>query len=160
MSGERVLRLTLNGAPVEMAVPPHWTLLQVLRERLLAYEVKYGCGEGECGACTVLLDGEPVNTCLLLAPQADGRVVTTVRGLGPDHPLTEAFAVHGAVQCGFCTPGMVLTAENLLRTNPSPRRHEIRAALAANFCRCTGYAKIVDAVEAAAQRMASGSKQQ
>jgi aerobic carbon-monoxide dehydrogenase small subunit len=168
LSAERALRFALNGRPVAIDAPPHWTLLQLLRERLLAYEVKYGCGEGECGACAVLLDDEPVNACLLLAVHADGKSVTTARGLGGElvraqgdasqpsrwaqrpAPLQEAFAEREAVQCGFCTPGMLVAAAHLLRTNPNPSREEIRAALAANLCRCTGYAKIVDAVAAAA----------
>ena len=174
MSAERVLRFTLNGRPVEIGVPPHWTLLQALRERLLAYEVKYGCGEGECGACAVLLDDEPVNACLLLAAHADGKSVTTARGLGlggvqggasqPSRwvqslaPLQEAFVEYGAVQCGFCTPGMLVAAAHLLRTNPDPSRGQIRAALAANLCRCTGYAKIVDAVAAAAAVLGAGGQ--
>jgi carbon-monoxide dehydrogenase small subunit len=174
MSAERPLRFTLNGRPVETTAPPHWTLLQVLRERLLAYEVKYGCGEGECGACAVLLDDEPVNACLLLAPHADGHRVTTARGLdfdldsveatGRDRapslaPLRVAFVEHGAVQCGFCIPGMLVTAEHLLRTTPNPSRQQIRAALAANLCRCTGYQKIVDAVVAAAARLGVGARE-
>jgi len=157
VSAERALRFALNGRPVQIDVPPHWTLLQALRESLLAYEVKYGCGEGECGACAVLLDDEPVNACLLLAVHADGKSVTTARGLAAEFvgaqgfaPLQEAFVAHGAVQCGFCTPGMLVAAAHLLRTNPTPSREQIRAALAANLCRCTGYAKIVDAVAAAA----------
>lgn len=153
MSAERQLRFELNGANVEVAAPSHWTLLQVLRDRLLAWEVKYGCGEGECGACAVLLDDEPINACLVLAAHAAGRRVTTSRGLGPDHPLIEAFVAHGAVQCGFCTPGMLITAEHLLRANPNPSPAQIRAALAANLCRCTGYGKIVEAVSAAARRV-------
>jgi carbon-monoxide dehydrogenase small subunit len=150
MTDERTLRFELNGKSVETAAPSHWTLLQVLRDRLLAWEVKYGCGEGECGACAVLLDGEPINACLVLGVHADGRRVQTSRGLGDDHPLVEAFVAHGAVQCGFCTAGMLVTAEHLLRTSPNPSREQIRAALAANLCRCTGYTKIVAAVAAAA----------
>lgn len=150
MSAEHPLRFELNGTPIETTTPPHWTLLQVLRDRLLAWEVKYGCGEGECGACAVLLDGEPVNACLVLAPHAEGRRVTTSRGLGEDHPLVESFVVHAAVQCGFCTGGMLITAEHLLHTEPNPSPELIRAALSANLCRCTGYGKIVEAVSAAA----------
>ena len=156
MSAERTLRFTLNNRRIESTAPPHWTLLQLLRDRLLAWEVKYGCGEGECGACAVLLDDEPVNACLLLGVHADGRRVTTARGLGEQHPLVEAFVAWGAVQCGFCTPGMLIASDHLLRTTPSPSRDQIRAALAANLCRCTGYAKIVDAVAAAAAGAGSG----
>jgi carbon-monoxide dehydrogenase small subunit len=174
VSAERALRFTLNGRPVVIGVPLHWTLLQALRDSLLAYEVKYGCGEGECGACAVLLDDEPVNACLLLAVHADGKSVTTARGLGlggvqggasqPSRwvqslaPLQEAFVEYGAVQCGFCTPGMLVAAAHLLRTNPDPSRGQIRAALAANLCRCTGYAKIVDAVAAAAAVLGAGGQ--
>jgi carbon-monoxide dehydrogenase small subunit len=156
MSQRRTLRFTLNGTDVEATAPPHLTLLQVLRDHLQAWEVKYGCGEGECGACAVLLDGEPVNACLVLGVHADGRSVTTARGLGEAHPLVQAFIAEGAVQCGFCTPGMLVTAEHLLRTTPSPSREQVRAALSANLCRCTGYGKIVDAVEAAAHERAVG----
>jgi carbon-monoxide dehydrogenase small subunit len=158
MSTERPLRFRLNGTPVETAVPAYWTLLQLLRERLLAYEVKYGCGEGECGACAVLLDGEPINACLLLAVQVEGRALTTSRGLSRGQALVDAFVAHGAVQCGFCTPGMLVTAAHVLERNPSPSRDEIRRALAANLCRCTGYRKIVDAVEAVAIELAEGRR--
>ena len=155
MTAERTLRLELNGKPVETTVPPYWTLLQVLRDRLLAWEVKYGCGEGECGACTVLLDDEPVNACLMLGVHVEGRRVMTSRGLGENHPLVQAFVAQGAVQCGFCTPGMLITAEHLLRNEPNPSHQEIRAALAANLCRCTGYGKIVEAVAAVAAEVGS-----
>ena len=159
MSAERPVRVELNGQAVETTAPPYWTLLQVLRDRLLAWEVKYGCGEGECGACSVLLEGEPVNACLILAPQVEGRRVATSRALGPDHPLIESFVAHGAVQCGFCTPGMLITAEHLLRTEPDPSPDQIRAALSANLCRCTGYGKIVEAVVAASQRVSAVGSQ-
>ena len=149
-SAERAMRLTLNGRPVELAVPPHWTLLQLLRDRLLAHEVKYGCGEGECGACAVLLDGDLVNACLVLALHADRKRVTTSRGLDSDR-LADAFVAHGAAQCGFCTPGMLVTAEHLLRETPRPTPEQIRAALSANLCRCTGYQAIVEAVAEAAR---------
>ena len=144
------IRCTLNGKRVELTVPPHWTLLQLLRDRLLTYEVKYGCGEGECGACAVLLDDEPINACLVLAVHADGARVTTSRGLD-DGRLGDAFVAHGAVQCGFCTPGMLVAAHHLLRQTPRPTDAQIRAALSANLCRCTGYQAIVDAVAAVAR---------
>jgi carbon-monoxide dehydrogenase small subunit len=118
---------------------------------------KEGCGVGECGACTVLLDGNPVNSCLVLAPRIDGHEVTTIEGIGtPEHlhPLQQSFIEHGAVQCGFCTPGMILSGVALLRRNPSPSREEIRAAIVGNLCRCTGYQHIVDAIEAAAPVLA------
>lgn len=156
MSAERRLSFTLNGSPVQATAPPHWTLLQVLREGLLAYEVKYGCGEGVCGACAVLVDGEPVNACLLLGPHVEGAAVTTARGLLADPILQEELVARGAVQCGFCTPGVVVVGSHFLQTaGPDPSREEIRAALAANLCRCTGYQKIIDAIAAAAPRSAA-----
>lgn len=153
---ELTIAFSLNGEQREVRAAAHETLLQVLRDSLGAIEVKDGCGEGVCGTCTVLLDGEPVSSCLLLAARAAGREVTTVRGLAPVgslHPLQEAFVAHGAAQCGFCTPGMILTAYAFLQTarasHRPPSRDEIRRAIAGNLCRCTGYVKIVDAIEAA-----------
>ena len=143
----------LNGVRREVRVPAHQTLLQLLRDGLGAVEVKEGCGEGVCGTCTVLLDGEPVSSCLVLAARIEGREVMTVRNLSRDgvlHPLQEAFIAHGAAQCGFCTPGMILTAYAFLQEHPRATRDEIRRAIAGNLCRCTGYTKIVDAIEAAA----------
>jgi carbon-monoxide dehydrogenase small subunit len=152
---ECVLTFTLNGRLRELRAPAHRTLLEALRDDLGALEVKEGCGEGVCGTCTVLLDDEPVSACLVLVPRVAGRRVTTVRGLdqgegGALHPLQEAFATHGAVQCGFCIPGMVLTAYAFLRDHPTPSREEIRRAIAGNLCRCTGYVKIIDAIARAA----------
>jgi carbon-monoxide dehydrogenase small subunit len=147
----RPLAFELNRRPVEVWVQPSRTLLDVLREDLGATEVKYGCGEGVCGTCTVLVDGESVNACTVLAVQVEGRAVATVKALGDDgepHPLQRAFLDHGASQCGFCTPGMLLVAEEFVREHPGASREDIRAALAGNLCRCTGYAKILDAVEA------------
>jgi len=144
---------TLNGERREIRAPVHRTLLHVLRDDLGAVEVKDGCGEGVCGTCTVLLDGEPVSSCLVLAARVAGRDVTTLRGLSTGdepHPLQEAFVVCGAAQCGFCTPGMILTAYAFLRDHPHPSRGDIRRAIAGNLCRCTGYTKIVDAIAAAA----------
>ncbi len=149
---ELTITFTLNGGRREARVGAHETLLSVLRDRLGAIEVKDGCGEGVCGTCTVLLDGEPVSSCLLLASRAAGHEITTVRGLAPAgglSPLQEAFVAHGAAQCGFCTPGMILTAHAFLKQHPRPTRDEIRRAIAGNLCRCTGYTKIVDAIEAA-----------
>jgi carbon-monoxide dehydrogenase small subunit len=146
-----ITRFVLNGRPRELDVRANETLLGVLRDTLGLFDVKQGCDEGVCGACTVLLDGRPVSSCLVLAPGVEGRSVVTLRGVERDgalHPLQEAFARHGAVQCGFCTPGMVLTALAFLERRPRPGRDEIRAALEGNLCRCTGYTKIVDAVEA------------
>ena len=144
------IRITLNGTVHRVAVEPMERLLDLVR-RLGATDVKEGCGEGECGACTVLLNRRPVPSCLVLAPQADGAEITTVAGLSKDglDPVQQALLDAGAVQCGFCTPGIVLTARALLDENPTPTRDEIRAALAGNLCRCTGYQRIVDAVEAA-----------
>jgi len=151
------IRFVLNGRTVEARVEPHRTLLWVLREVFDLVGAKEGCGVGECGACTVLLDGEAVNACLVLAGKVDGREVTTVEGLGgPEalHPLQQWFIRKHAVQCGYCTPGMLLSAAALLRRNPDPTREEIREALAGNLCRCTGYVQIVEAVRAAAREMA------
>ena len=141
---------SLNGRPCRVEVPPHWTVIDLLRDRLDLTGTKGGCGEGVCGTCTILLDGAPVNACLLLGVQVHGHAVMTVRGLcGPGglHPLQRAFLEHEAAQCGFCTPGMLLVAYAFLHTHPTPTREQIRAALAGNLCRCTGYTRIVDAVE-------------
>ncbi len=155
-AGERLgLHFVLNGRPVDTWVAPHETLLAVLRDTLGATEVKYGCGEGVCGTCTILLDGAPINACLILAVQVRGRAVTTVKGLGAEgelHPLQRAFVAREAAQCGFCTPGMLLVAYAFVRDHPRPTRDEIRAALAGNLCRCTGYTRIVDAIEACVRR--------
>ena len=143
--------LLINGRPRQAEIASDQTLLGVLRDTLGIFDVKEGCGEGVCGACTVLLDGRPISSCLFLAAAVRGRALITVKGLereGGLHPLQEAFVRHGAVQCGFCTPGMLLTALAFLETNPRPDRDEIRHALEGNLCRCTGYAKIVDAIEA------------
>jgi carbon-monoxide dehydrogenase small subunit len=146
------VQFTANGEEVRAELPTYKTLLQALRE--MGYpEVKNGCEKGDCGSCTVLLDGRPVNSCLVLAVQAHGRKVTTVRGLGRVgslHPLQTNFIEHDAVQCGFCTPGMLLSAKALLDENPSPTREEISIAISGNLCRCTGYVRIVDAIEATA----------
>ncbi|MCU0610908.1 MAG: (2Fe-2S)-binding protein [Candidatus Eisenbacteria bacterium] len=144
----------LNGKPFSFDAAPGERLVDVLRDHGFM-GTKFGCGTGECGACVVLLDGEPVNSCLVLAPRVEGRSILTIEGLGTPaapHPLQEEFADAGAVQCGFCTPGMVLSAHALLLRNPSPNRQEVAAALDGNLCRCTGYVKIVDAVMAAAAR--------
>ncbi len=145
-----VLELSVNGERHELFVPVHKTLLEVLREDLDLTGTKHGCELGECGACTVLVDGEPVLACLALPIELQGREITTVEGLarGPElSSLQEAFAELGAAQCGYCTPGVLLTAQALLDHNTSPTRDEIREALAGNLCRCTGYTKILEAVE-------------
>ncbi len=139
----------VNGEPFELEVEAHRTLLEVLRNELELRGAKEGCGAGECGACTVLLNDEPVNACLVLALQADGKRITTIEGLsreGELHPIQEAFIRHGAIQCGFCTPGMILSAKALLERTPNPTEREVRESLVGNFCRCTGYQKIVEAI--------------
>jgi carbon-monoxide dehydrogenase small subunit len=152
------LRLNVNGEEREVLAPVHHTLLEVLREELALTGTKHGCELGECGTCTVLLDGRPVLSCLTLPVECEGRQVTTVEGMaqGPSlHPLQQAFAELGAAQCGYCTPGFLLAAQALLREKPTPTRLEIAEALAGNLCRCTGYLKIFEAVELAAERMRS-----
>lgn len=145
------IALTVNGSVESLQVPSQMTLLQLLREELALTGTKNGCGAGECGACTVLLDGEPVNACMVLAVEADGAEVVTVEGLAGDalSPLQQAFVDEGAVQCGFCTPGMLLTAWALLQRSPQPTASEIRQALVGNLCRCTGYTRIVRAIRKA-----------
>ncbi len=154
----RVLSLNVNGDAVEVAAPDHWTLLEVLRYRLGLTGSKQGCDKGDCGACTVLVDGNPVLACITIAALAEGRSVTTIEGLMPLHikeggtgadPVQAAFDRCGALQCGFCQPGMMLSARALLARNASPTRDEIRGALAGNLCRCTGYTQIFEAVESA-----------
>ena len=150
------LALTVNGEPAEAAVAPYKTLLEVLREDLGLTGTKHGCELGECGACAVLVDGEPQLSCLTLALDCEGRSIQTIEGLarGPDlHPLQAAFADFGGSQCGYCTPGVIMTAKALLDRNPNPSRDEIREATAGNLCRCTGYQQITEAIEDAAARL-------
>ena len=154
-----LLTLAVNGEEHEVLVPAHKTLLEVLREDLQLTGTKHGCELGECGTCTVLLDGDPMLSCLVLPVECAGRSIKTVEGMARGsqlHPLQQAFAELGAAQCGYCTPGILLTAEALLVENATPTRDEVRAALAGNLCRCTGYTKILDAVELAALRMKAG----
>ena len=149
--------LRVNGEPVEVAFAPHKTLLEVLREDLALTGTKHGCELGECGCCAVLVDGRPVLSCLVLGLAVEGHEVTTVEGMAEGaklHPLQDAFAELGAAQCGYCTPGFLLTAKVLLEETPKPSREQIKEALAGNICRCTGYIKIFEAVELAAARMA------
>ncbi len=150
------ITVTVNGKKEYLTVPSNMTLLVMLRDQLGLTGTKNGCTAGECGACTVLIDDEPVNSCMMLALEADGHEVTTVEGLGCDDgqlsPLQQAFAVHNAVQCGFCTPGMLISAYALLQRNPHPTEDEIREALVGNLCRCTGYLRIVNAVQDAAEK--------
>ena len=151
-----VLTLDVNGERHELLVPVHKTLLEVLREDMQLTGTKHGCELGECGTCTVLVDGRPQLSCLLLPIQVQGRAITTIEGLARGselHPLQVAFAELGAAQCGYCTPGILLAARSLLEENPKPTRDQIREALAGNLCRCTGYTKILQAVELAAGRM-------
>jgi len=151
-----VLTLDVNGERRELLVPVHKTLLEVLREDMQLTGTKHGCELGECGTCTVLVDGRPQLSCLLLPIQVQGRAITTIEGLARGselHPLQVAFAELGAAQCGYCTPGILLAARSLLEENPKPTRDQIREALAGNLCRCTGYTKILQAVELAAGRM-------
>jgi aerobic-type carbon monoxide dehydrogenase small subunit (CoxS/CutS family) len=153
------IALTVNDEAREALAPVHKTLLEVLREDLGLTGTKHGCELGECGTCTVLVDGEPVLSCLVLPVEVEGRRITTVEGMaqgGRLHPLQQAFAELGAAQCGYCTPGILLTATALLAERPSPTRQEVKEALAGNLCRCTGYTKILDAVELAALRMGHG----
>lgn len=154
MMAKRVVTLTINGATTELLVAEHRTLLELLRHDLGLVGTKHGCDLGECGACTVLVDGRPVLSCLTLAVQAEGRPVTTIEGLArggrPDR-LQTAFAELGAAQCGYCTPAMLVTARALLDDRPDPSREEVKQALAGNLCRCTGYNKILDAVEMVAR---------
>ncbi|MCL5935510.1 MAG: (2Fe-2S)-binding protein [Firmicutes bacterium] len=158
---KRLINLVVNGESHEMAVLPEQTLLEVLREELGLTGTKKGCNQGECGACTVLVDGKPVSSCLVLAVSVNGKSVSTIEGLSQDgrlHPLQEAFVKYGAIQCGFCTPGMLLAASKLhraakylLENRPKPSEQEIKEAINGNICRCTGYVKIVEAISSVAQ---------
>jgi len=148
------IKLTINDEEYRVSVAPYETLVDVLRDKLGMLEVKKGCGHGECGACTVLIDGKPVTSCLMLAMQAEGKDITTIRGLakyGEElHPLQKKFIELGAVQCGYCTPGFILEAKALLDSNPHPSEEEVRMAISGHLCRCTGYQQIVEAIMAVA----------
>jgi carbon-monoxide dehydrogenase small subunit len=156
------ISLKVNGDTYNLFIEPWRTLNEVLREDLNLTGTKLGCGSGDCGACTVMLNGKSVSSCLTLAVEADGKEILTVEGLAPSgeelHPIQDAFLEKGAIQCGFCTPGMELSALNLLKNNPTPNEKEIRLAISGNLCRCTGYNKIVDAIADAGQRMKSQPK--
>jgi carbon-monoxide dehydrogenase small subunit len=158
----KLIHLKVNGHHHQVPILPNATLLRVLRESLGYLDVKNGCEKGDCGACTVLLNGKPVNSCLVLAWQADGAEITTAAGLGSlnsPHVIQQAFADVGAAQCGYCTPGMIIAAKALLDANPHPTEGEIREAISGNLCRCTGYGQIVKAVQIAAERVAKGEGQ-
>ena len=151
---KRQITLTVNDTQYEVAIEPRQSLLQVLREELHLTGTKEGCSEGECGACTVFLDGKAVDACLIFGVEANERNIMTIEGLASDdtlHPIQQAFVEHGGAQCGFCTPGMILATKALLEANPHPTEEEIRWGIAGNLCRCTGYVKIVEAIKAAVQ---------
>ncbi len=152
---KQTIELKVNGELYKVEIEPRRTLLEVLREKLGLTGTKEGCGKGDCGHCTVLIDGEPVYSCLTLAIEAQGHDIVTIEGLaegGKLHPLQQAFVDYGAIQCGFCTPGMILAAKSLLDKNPDPTEDEIKEAISGNLCRCTGYVKIIDAIKAAAKQ--------
>ncbi|MBU4563526.1 MAG: (2Fe-2S)-binding protein [Desulfarculus sp.] len=157
------IELIVNGDRYEVAVEPNRMLVDVLREDLGLTGTKIGCAQGDCGACTVIMDGVSISSCLTLAVEAHQRDLTTIEGLATSpqelHPIQESFVQHGAVQCGYCTPGMVMSAKHLLDNNPKPSEQEIRQGLSGNLCRCTGYNKIVEAIGAAAGKMASSAKE-
>ena len=158
---KEIAKFIVNGRPYELIIEPRMTLLDVLRDKLGLTGTKYACGTGDCGACTVLIDGKPVLSCLTLAVTVKDKNILTIEGLAEGttlHPIQKAFIDYGAVQCGFCTPGMIVTAKALLDENANPTREEVKTALAGNLCRCTGYVKIVDAVLAAAEVMGKGGK--
>jgi carbon-monoxide dehydrogenase small subunit len=152
---KRELKLTVNNEPYEVFIEPSKTLVELLRDELGLTGTKEGCSEGMCGACTVLIDGKAVKSCLVLALQAQGKKVTTIEGLAQGdrlHPLQESFVNHGAIQCGFCTPGMILSAKAFLDEYPNPTEEDVKFAIAGNLCRCTGYVKIIEAIVDIASR--------
>jgi carbon-monoxide dehydrogenase small subunit len=156
---KRIIRLTVNDEEYELIVTPNRTLLEVLRYDLSLTGAKEGCGEGACGACTVLVDGQPVYSCLTLAVEVQDKAITTIEGLADDgrlHPIQQAFVEHAAIQCGFCSPGMILVTKALLDENPHPTQQEAREAISGNVCRCTGYAKVIEAILQAAERVQEG----
>lgn len=153
---KKKIRFVINGQSRELRVQPWRTLLEVIREDLHLTGTKEGCGEGECGSCTVIMGGKSVNSCLVPAVEADSQEIITIEGLSDGerlHPIQESFVTHSGMQCGFCTPGMILSAKVLLEENPDPTIEEIREGIAGNFCRCTGYTKIIESIRAAAEEM-------
>lgn len=153
------IHCVINGEAMALSIKPNRTMLSVLRDELHLTGTKIGCGAGECGACTVIVNGKPVNACLVLAPEMDGMVIETVEGLAKDGvltPLQQAFIDHAALQCGFCTPGFLMSATALLREEPHPSRDAIKKAISGNLCRCTGYIRIIEAIEDAAKRIEKG----
>jgi len=157
--GKEIANFIVNGNEYDAIIEPHMLLIDVLRDEIGLTGAKYACGAGDCGSCTVLIDGKPSFSCLTLAGTAKGKNILTIEGMADGntlHPIQQAFVVSGAVQCGFCTPGMVMSTKVLLDENPEPTRGEVKTALAGNLCRCTGYVKIVDAVEVAAGTMRKG----
>jgi carbon-monoxide dehydrogenase small subunit len=153
---KQTIHIKINGQSQEVAVEPHWTLLEMVREQLALTGSKEGCGTGDCGACSMIVDGKLITSCLMLAPEADGSEVLTIEGLarnGELHPVQQSFIEAGGVQCGFCTPGMIMATKALLDRNSRPTLEDVRLGLAGNLCRCTGYAKIYEAVLAAAERI-------
>jgi carbon-monoxide dehydrogenase small subunit len=157
---KKKIAFVINGNEIEIEVEPHWTLLHLLRESLELSGTKPGCGEGECGACTVLVNNKAVNSCIYPVMEITEATVTTIEGMigssGELHPIQQAFVERGAVQCGFCTPGMIMASRALLDENPNPTEDEIRHGLAGNLCRCTGYTQIVEAVESAGESLRNG----
>jgi carbon-monoxide dehydrogenase small subunit len=157
----REVILTINDQNYRVEVEPDELLVDVLRDRLRLTGTKKGCGTGDCGACTVIMDGRPVTSCLVLAVAAEGKTIMTVEGLAADgalHPLQQSFIEHGAVQCGYCTPGLLMMAKHILDHNPSPTEAEVRTGISGNLCRCTGYTKVVEAIMNAGQKMAGGGR--
>jgi aerobic-type carbon monoxide dehydrogenase small subunit (CoxS/CutS family) len=155
----QAINVKINGKAYELSVPPWRTLLEVIREDLKLTGTKEGCGQGECGSCTVIVGGKTTNSCLVLAMESDGQEVVTIEGLADGeilHPVQEAFVEHAGMQCGFCTPGMIMSAKALLDQNPTPTEAQIREGIAGNFCRCTGYTKIIESIGAAAKAMKEG----
>ena len=153
---QQLIKLRVNGVTYEVTIEPRRTLLEVLRDNLNLTGAKKACDTGDCGACTVIMDGKPVVSCLVLAVEAQGKDILTIEGLAKDgqpHPIQQAFVDHGAIQCGFCTPGMILSAKALLDISPKPTEDEVKGAIAGNLCRCTGYVKIVEAILAASQTL-------